>query len=251
VFSLAVPRRRVVLDCASWLCSSCCSARLPAPAPPPAQPSPATGRSTRGPGPRRQTPRAGGHPPTLQNGASWGPGVVGPSALSLDGNQQYAAAAGPVIDTTQSFTVSAWVNLNNTNGYQTFVSQDGSQVSGVYLQLRGDSHHSRSRTSRTTRPAHWARWRPRARSSRSPASGTSSPASTTRRTARSRSMSTARSSRRRRSGAPGRRAARWRSGGAGSPATWSTSSPGGSTTCGCIPACSGRARSVSWQDRGG
>ncbi|HSC02424.1 MAG TPA: alpha-L-arabinofuranosidase C-terminal domain-containing protein [Solirubrobacteraceae bacterium] len=82
----------------------------------------------------------GGHPLTLAGGASWGPGVVGPSALSLGGNQQYAAGAGPVIDTTQSFTVSAWVNLNNTNGYQTFVSQDGSQVSGFYLQLRGDSH---------------------------------------------------------------------------------------------------------------
>jgi alpha-L-arabinofuranosidase len=80
-----------------------------------------------------------GHPLTLENGASWGPGVVGPSALSVNGNQQYAAAAGPVIDTTQSFTVSAWVNLTNTNGYQTFVSQDGSQVSGFYLQLRGDS----------------------------------------------------------------------------------------------------------------
>ena len=58
----------------------------------------------------------------------------------MNGSQQYAAATGPVIDTTQSFTVSAWVNLNNTNGYQTFVSQDGSQVSGFYLQLRGDSH---------------------------------------------------------------------------------------------------------------
>src|SRR5581483_12166981 len=80
------------------------------------------------------------HPLTLAGGASWGPGVVGPSSLSVNGNQQYAAAAGPVIDTTQSFTVSAWVNLNNTNGYQTFVSQDGSQVSGFYLQLRGDTH---------------------------------------------------------------------------------------------------------------
>ena len=82
----------------------------------------------------------GGHPLTLAGGASWGPGVVGASALSVNGSQQYAAAAGPVIDTTQSFTVSAWVNLNNTNGYQTFVSQDGSQVSGFYLQLRGDTH---------------------------------------------------------------------------------------------------------------
>jgi alpha-L-arabinofuranosidase len=82
----------------------------------------------------------GGHPLGLAGGASWGPGVVGPSALSTGGNQQYAAAAGPVIDTTQGFTVSAWVNLNNTGGYQTFVSQDGNQVSGFYLQLRGDTH---------------------------------------------------------------------------------------------------------------
>ncbi|MGN6872593.1 MAG: LamG-like jellyroll fold domain-containing protein [Solirubrobacteraceae bacterium] len=82
----------------------------------------------------------GGHPLRLAGGASWGPGVVGPSALSVNGSQQYAAATGSVIDTTQSFTVSAWVNLNNTNGYQTFVSQDGTQVSGFYLQLRRDSH---------------------------------------------------------------------------------------------------------------
>jgi hypothetical protein len=32
---------------------------------------------------------AGGQPLTLQNGASWGQGVVGPSALSLSGSGQY------------------------------------------------------------------------------------------------------------------------------------------------------------------
>jgi alpha-L-arabinofuranosidase len=32
------------------------------------------------------------------------------------------------------------VYLNNVNGYQTFVSQDGSQISGFFLQLRGDTH---------------------------------------------------------------------------------------------------------------
>jgi Concanavalin A-like lectin/glucanases superfamily len=81
----------------------------------------------------------GGHPLTLQNGASWGGGVVGPNALSVDGSSQFGASTGPVIDTTASFTVSAWVNLNNTNGYQTFVSQDGNEVSGFYLQLRADT----------------------------------------------------------------------------------------------------------------
>ena len=83
---------------------------------------------------------AGGHPLTLQNGASWGPGVVGAFALSLSGAGQYAEAGSPLIDTTGSFTVSAWVNLSSTGGYQTFVSQDGSQVSGFFPQLRGDTH---------------------------------------------------------------------------------------------------------------
>ena len=82
----------------------------------------------------------GNNPLTLQNGASWGPGVVGPHSLAVSTpSQQYAQAAGPVIDTTQSFTVSAWVYLTRTNGYQTFVSQDGTQISGFFLQLRADT----------------------------------------------------------------------------------------------------------------
>ena len=81
-----------------------------------------------------------GHPLTLEGGAGWAPGLVGPSALSLVGGGQYAQANGPVLDTTQSFSVSAWVDLRNTDGYQTFVSQDGSNISGFFLQLRGDSH---------------------------------------------------------------------------------------------------------------
>ena len=92
---------------------------------------------------------AGGEPLTLENGAGWAPGTVGPSALSLDGaDQQFAQTADPVIDTAHSFTVSAWVYLSNTNGYQTFVSQDGvasgdqtgSDISAFFLQLRADTH---------------------------------------------------------------------------------------------------------------
>jgi alpha-L-arabinofuranosidase len=81
----------------------------------------------------------GGHPLTLQGGASWTTGVVGPHALSVI-PQQDAASSVPVVDTSNSFTVSAWVNLSNTNGFQTFVSEDGTQVSAFYLQLRGDTH---------------------------------------------------------------------------------------------------------------
>ncbi len=90
-----------------------------------------------------------GQPLTLHNGAGWAPGTVGPFALSLDGSgDEYAQSSGPVIDTDTSFTVSAWVYLDDTNGFQTFVSQDGlpadqqdgSDISGFFLQLRGDTH---------------------------------------------------------------------------------------------------------------
>ena len=65
----------------------------------------------------------GGHPLTLQGGATWTTGVVGPHALSVT-PQQDAASTVPVVDTSNSFTVSAWVNLSNTNGFQTFVAKE-------------------------------------------------------------------------------------------------------------------------------
>jgi alpha-L-arabinofuranosidase len=114
----------------------------PAQSPGTAQPAALTGHWTfdEGSGTTAADSSGGGHPLTLMNGAGWGPGLIGPGSLSLNGNGQYAQSAGPVIDTTQSFSVSVWVNLANTNGYQTFVSQDGTNVSGFYLQLRGDTH---------------------------------------------------------------------------------------------------------------
>ncbi|MFK8908568.1 alpha-L-arabinofuranosidase C-terminal domain-containing protein [Streptomyces sp. YS-3] len=80
----------------------------------------------------------GGPSLTLNGSARWGAAKSGASALdlSMDGN---ATAPGPVVDTTKSFSVSAWVRLTATTGYQTFVSVDGSQVSGFFLQLRDDT----------------------------------------------------------------------------------------------------------------
>ncbi|MFJ2193997.1 LamG-like jellyroll fold domain-containing protein [Kitasatospora sp. NPDC087861] len=40
----------------------------------------------------------------------------------------------PGLDTTQSYSVSAWVKINNTNGHQTAVSLTGDQLSPFYLQ---------------------------------------------------------------------------------------------------------------------
>jgi hypothetical protein len=110
---------------------------LAAAAAPPAQ----TGHWTfdEGAGTTAADSSGGGHPLTLQGGASWGPGIVGAHSLALNGSGQFAEASGPVIDTTQSFTVSAWVYLTRTSGYQTFVSQNGTQISGFFLQLRADT----------------------------------------------------------------------------------------------------------------
>jgi alpha-L-arabinofuranosidase len=82
---------------------------------------------------------AGSHPATLTGGATWGPGIQGPSALVANGAGAFADTGATIIDTAQSFTVSAWVKLNRVTGYQTVVSVDGNTVSGFYLGLRDDT----------------------------------------------------------------------------------------------------------------
>ncbi|WP_028808715.1 LamG-like jellyroll fold domain-containing protein [Streptomyces canus] len=72
---------------------------------------------------------------TLSDGTTWTPGVRG-GALKFNGQGQYAETDGPVIDTTGSYTVSAWVRLDELPGnYATAVSQDTRrQASPFYLQ---------------------------------------------------------------------------------------------------------------------
>ncbi|MGW1802648.1 LamG-like jellyroll fold domain-containing protein [Streptomyces sp. NPDC001984] len=74
-------------------------------------------------------------PLTLTNGASWTAGVHG-TALGFNGQGQYAETSGPVLDTTRSYSVSAWVTLSSIPGnYATAVSQDGRRTENpFYLQ---------------------------------------------------------------------------------------------------------------------
>ncbi|MEF3119586.1 LamG domain-containing protein [Streptomyces chrestomyceticus] len=60
------------------------------------------------------------------------PGKVG-TALRLNGTTAYAATAGPVVDTTKSFSVSAWVKLDDKDRNYTFLSQAGDRASGFQL----------------------------------------------------------------------------------------------------------------------
>ncbi|MGX1508138.1 UNVERIFIED_CONTAM: hypothetical protein RKD43_006763 [Streptomyces graminofaciens] len=74
-------------------------------------------------------------PLQLTEGTTWAPGVSG-SALKFDGQGRFAETDGPVLDTTKSYSVSAWVTLDAVPGnYATAVSQDGRrQENPFYLQ---------------------------------------------------------------------------------------------------------------------
>ena len=74
-------------------------------------------------------------PLALTDGTDWTTGVRG-SALSFNGDGEYAETERAVIDTTASYSVSAWVTLDELPGnYATAVSQDGAQIENpFYLQ---------------------------------------------------------------------------------------------------------------------
>ena len=73
---------------------------------------------------------------TLSGDAVWSPAPhYGTTGLLVSGHGSLDSPQ-PAVDTSQSFTVSAWVKLKQVGGYQTFVSVDGDQVSGFFLQLR-------------------------------------------------------------------------------------------------------------------
>ena len=79
-----------------------------------------------------------GHTGTVTGGTWTTSSKAGTHALSLAG-AGYSQASGAIVDTTASFTVACWAKLNNTSGYQTLMSIDGTSVSGFYLQLNAGS----------------------------------------------------------------------------------------------------------------
>lgn len=59
-------------------------------------------------------------------------------SLTFDGATGYVTTGAPVVDTSKSFTVSAWVYLKQTGAYRTAVSATGSMASSFYLQYARD-----------------------------------------------------------------------------------------------------------------
>ncbi|TQJ75411.1 LamG domain-containing protein [Streptomyces sp. SLBN-31] len=74
----------------------------------------------------------GDAPANLTGGASWTADADRGTVLNLNGTTGYAATAGPGVDTSGSFTVSAWVKLNSLSGANsTFVSQSDAASVGA------------------------------------------------------------------------------------------------------------------------
>jgi hypothetical protein len=75
---------------------------------------------------------AGSHDGTLVNGPTWTTGVKG-NALQF--NNSYVDTGASLVDTAvQNYSVAAWVRIDDLNGFQTAVSQDGDVNSGYFLQ---------------------------------------------------------------------------------------------------------------------
>lgn len=96
------------------------------------------------------------HSATLAGGATWsagynqgnswthpdtnGYGEGQKGALALDGVSGYAQTSGPLLDTTKSFSVAAWVKLTDTSHSQSLLAQDGSQGAPFLLQYNKESN---------------------------------------------------------------------------------------------------------------
>ncbi|MDM4723199.1 LamG domain-containing protein [Micromonospora sp. WMMA1363] len=76
-------------------------------------------------------------PGTLGGNAEFVPGYLG-NAVRLSGPSDRVTTAGPVLDTTKSFTVMAWVRAGDLGAQtkQTVMAQDGSTASRFELQFQ-------------------------------------------------------------------------------------------------------------------
>ncbi|MBV9258788.1 MAG: twin-arginine translocation signal domain-containing protein, partial [Ktedonobacteraceae bacterium] len=80
----------------------------------------------------------GNHNGTLHGNASWVTGKMG-TALSFNGHSTTVDINHNVLTTSSSFSVAAWVQLSSLSNWATAVSQDGSNVSGFFLQYTSPS----------------------------------------------------------------------------------------------------------------
>ena len=80
--------------------------------------------------------QVGQDPATLVGSATWASDPTRGTVLGVNGTNAGADTAGPVLDTSGSYTVSAWVNMSDSATYHTVVSQlgPGQSTPAFYLQ---------------------------------------------------------------------------------------------------------------------
>ncbi|SDN20624.1 Concanavalin A-like lectin/glucanases superfamily protein [Actinacidiphila guanduensis] len=79
--------------------------------------------------------RTAGLDATLNGAASWTTDTTRGESLNLTGTTGYAETSGPALDTSKSYTVSAWVKLDSTAANSTFVSQSDSSGNTNAFQI--------------------------------------------------------------------------------------------------------------------
>ncbi|MDQ0933622.1 LamG-like jellyroll fold domain-containing protein [Streptomyces turgidiscabies] len=88
---------------------------------------------------------------TLQAGASWTTGKTGAGAVTLSGaSNSWVDVPTTAVDTSGSYSVSAWVKPSSLTGNQTYASIDGSAISPFYLQLTSGTFAFTARSSDST-----------------------------------------------------------------------------------------------------
>ncbi|MFJ8024526.1 LamG-like jellyroll fold domain-containing protein [Streptomyces sp. NPDC096311] len=75
----------------------------------------------------------GGKNATLAGGATWTDKARLGKAMQGNGTSAYAVTGSSALDTSTSFTVSAWVRLNSLAANSTFIAQEGANADGFQL----------------------------------------------------------------------------------------------------------------------
>ncbi|MFJ4961649.1 LamG domain-containing protein [Streptomyces sp. NPDC088729] len=111
----------------------------PSKKPPAAEPGPLTGSRLRWdfeqPGARPVDTSAAGLPGSYQGRVEWSDQRRG--SVWLNG-ESYVETQSAVVDTSRSFTVSAWARLTSDAEFYTVAAQDGNNISGFFLQYAED-----------------------------------------------------------------------------------------------------------------
>ncbi|MEU6280058.1 LamG domain-containing protein [Streptomyces sp. NPDC047028] len=77
---------------------------------------------------------------TLAGAFAWTTDTTRGTVLGLSGTTGYASTTSSAVNTSGSFSVSAWVKLDSLSANSTFVSQDGTKNSGLQLYYSSNVH---------------------------------------------------------------------------------------------------------------